>query len=143
MFYYVEPIIPWEPQGLGSQRQVASALPFSIYRFKVHNAIVISCVSLLCVPLGICLGSFLDLESLYSFYAAHFILSMGVPVPGQPFVLQLWSLKETFSTTNLFVICHLLLCNTTTPPSCRSNIHEVLVPVLPLKRCFNDESECP
>jgi len=67
MFYYVEPIIPWEPEGLGSQRQVASALPFSIHRFKVYNTIAISCVSLLCVPLGICLGSFLDRESLYSF----------------------------------------------------------------------------
>jgi hypothetical protein len=94
MFYYVEPIIPWEPEGLGSQRQVASALPFSIHRFKVHNTIAVSCVSLLCAPLGICLGSFLDRESLYSFYAAHFILSMGVPVPGQPFVLHFWSFKR-------------------------------------------------
>jgi hypothetical protein len=36
----------------------------------------------------------LDRVSLYSFYAAHFILSMGVPVPGQPFVLQLRSFER-------------------------------------------------
>lgn len=94
MFYYVELIIPWETQGLGSQGLAASALPFSIDRFKVHNAIAIFCVSLLYVPLGICLGSSLDRESLYSFYAAHFILSMGVPIPRQPFVLQPWSFER-------------------------------------------------
>jgi|SRR5882757_9926834 hypothetical protein len=143
MFYYVEPIIPWEPQVLGSQRQVASALPFSIYRFKVHNAIVISCVSLLCVPLGIYLGSFLDRESLYSFYAAHFILSMGVPVPGQPFVLQLRSFERNLLDDRSLCDLPFIALQHHDSAELLLKYHEVLVPVLPLKRCFNDESECP
>jgi hypothetical protein len=55
---------------------------------------------------------------------------------GSPLFSSPGHLRETFLMNDLFMVCHLLLSNTTTLRGCRSNIHEVLVPVFAIEALF-------